>query len=208
MPASSPERDKANRDEILSAAQRLYKERDFRDISLNDIASLTTLSRPSIYNYFQSKEEIFLGLLKREYELWSSDIRGIDSPANDVTAYARALAKSLERRELLLRLMTSNLADIESNSSMNALVEFKKVFGASMDAVREATRKCMPSMKQEGLERFVLSFFPFVYGIYPYAIVTDKQREAMKKAGLDFSYRTIYEVALPGIEDLLLAGTK
>ena len=30
----------------------------------------TTFPRTSIYNYFQSKEEIFLALLKWEYDLW------------------------------------------------------------------------------------------------------------------------------------------
>lgn len=42
-----------------------------------------------------------------------------------------------------------------------------------------------------------------MYGIYPYAVVTDKQKEAMEKADVPFERLTIYDIAYSGILKLL-----
>ena len=39
--------------------------------------------------------------------------------------------------------------------------------------------------------------------IYPYTFVTDKQREAMRKAGVPFEYLTVYDITYKGILKLL-----
>ena len=43
-------------------------------------------------------------------------------------------------------------------------------------------------------ENFIYIFFPFMFGIYPYAAVTDKQKAAMKDAGVDYVYQSVYEI--------------
>ena len=75
---------------------------------------------------------------------------------------------------------------------MESLVQFKKAYGASIDAVDRLIRKFC---KDTDSEEFIYNFFPFIYGIYPYAVVTDKQKEAMKAAGVNYRYHTIYELA-------------
>lgn len=72
MPAGSVERTNARREEILNACEKLYATTNFKDITLKEIGKGTTFTRSSIYNYFHTKEEIFWGLLKREYDLWIS----------------------------------------------------------------------------------------------------------------------------------------
>jgi hypothetical protein len=37
-------------------------------------------------------------------------------------------------------------------------------------------------------------FFPFMFGIYPYTSVTDKQREAMEEADIDYVYQSVFEL--------------
>ena len=41
------------------------------------IAQITSFSRPAIYNYFETKEEIFLALFQREYDRWNEDLTAI-----------------------------------------------------------------------------------------------------------------------------------
>ena len=43
---------------------------------------------------------------------------------------------------------------------------------------------------------FIYRFFPFMFGIYPYTYVTDKQRAAMEEAGVDYVYQSVYELTL------------
>ena len=65
------------KEEIINACERLYEHNSFKDITIKLISEETTFSRPSIYNYFQTKEEIFLALFQRKYEKWIEDLQKI-----------------------------------------------------------------------------------------------------------------------------------
>ena len=60
MPKGSAQLVASRKDEIVKAVETLYQTMNFKDITLKEIADLTTFTRTSIYNYFQTKEEIFL----------------------------------------------------------------------------------------------------------------------------------------------------
>jgi TetR/AcrR family transcriptional regulator, ethionamide resistance regulator len=49
---------------ILSTAERLFEERAFADVSVDDLAKGAGLSRPTFYFYFKSKEAVLLRLLE------------------------------------------------------------------------------------------------------------------------------------------------
>ena len=59
MPKGSEELTNARKDEIINACASLYKMMGFKDITIRDIGAETSFTRTSIYNYFQTKEEIF-----------------------------------------------------------------------------------------------------------------------------------------------------
>ena len=71
MPKGSKELTASRKDEIVTACEELYKTMSFKEITIKEIGNATSFTRTSIYNYFQTKEEIFLALLQREYEHWS-----------------------------------------------------------------------------------------------------------------------------------------
>lgn len=205
MPKGSAERTAARKEEIINACEHLYQTMSFKEITLKEISEETSFSRPSIYNYFHTKEEIFLALLQREYEAWIRDLDGIIKENETLTVldFAREMSITLENREQLLKLMSMNHFDMEENSRMENLVAFKKSYGDSIKKVRECLEKFFPEISDEDKERFLYAFFPFMYGIYPYTIVSEKQREAMDSAGVDFSYHTICELAFTCIFKLL-----
>ncbi len=205
MPKGSPELTQARREEIINACAQLYENMGFKDITLKEIANFTSFTRPSIYNYFQTKEEIFLALMQREYEVWTKELNSLQpsGKSDRRLELADALAHTLERREQLLKLLSTNLTEMEDNSRMERLVEFKRVFGGSINAVRECLGRFMPEMSEGEKDDFISAFFPFVYGIYPYAAVTDKQKEAMALANISYRFLTIYEIAFIGTKGLL-----
>lgn len=193
------------REEIINACEELYKKENFKDITLKQIGEKTTFSRISIYNYFQTKEEIFLALFQREYEKWIEDLNKIYEKNERlmIEELANKLAHTIEKRPTLLKLLAMNLYDMEDNSKMEALVEFKQAYGNSIKAVKRCLDKFVTNMNEEEKTNFILSFFPFMYGIYPYAVVTAKQKEAMEKADVPFKKLTIYEIAYMGTLKLL-----
>lgn len=194
-----------NKNEILSACERLYETHNFKDITIKDIGDKITLSRPSIYNYFETKEEIFLLMFQKEYEEWTKDLKSIINNNASLTKkeFASLLAYTLENKKRLLKLLSTNMYSIEENSRIENLVEFKKAYKEAVHTVKLCINKFFPSKNENEVMEFLYTFFPFMYGIYPYTIVTDKQKVAMEKAGIDFKYYSIYEMAYNGILKLL-----
>lgn len=194
-----------NKEEILSACERLYETHNFKDITIKDIGDKITLSRSSIYNYFETKEEIFLLMFQREYEEWTKELESIINNNASLTKkeFASLLAHTLENKKRLLKLLSTNMYSIEENSRIENLVEFKKAYKEAVHTVKLCINKFFPSKSENEVMEFLYTFFPFMYGIYPYTIVTDKQKVAMEKVGIDFKYYSIYEMAYNGILKLL-----
>ncbi|MBR0281016.1 MAG: TetR/AcrR family transcriptional regulator [Oscillibacter sp.] len=207
MPKGSPELTAARKEEIIAACEKLYQSMSFKEITIQEIAKFTSFTRPSIYNYFETKEEIFLALLQKEYERWTADLEEVIAGTGRMTRdeTAQALAHSLERRTQLLKLMSMNHFDMEANSRMEQLTEFKTAFGGSMKAVERLLQKFCPEMRLENRRNFIYAFFPFIYGIYPYCVVTEQQRAAMDAADVEYVYYSIYELAYPCAKKLLEA---
>lgn len=197
MSKGSPELNASRREEIVLACARLYQTMSFKDITIAEIGKATSFTRTAIYNYFNTKEEIFLALLQREYELWVEELDEMLARHERLTKpeFAEKLARSLEHRQQLLKLMSMNHFDMEMNSRSENLTEFKRAFGKSLKAVRRCLDKFFPELSAADRENFVYAFFPFVYGIYPYAVVTQEQRLAMAAADVGFVYHSIFELA-------------
>ena len=104
------------------------------------------------------------------------------------------IAASLAGREQLLKLLSMNTYDMESNSRLDLLASFKQAYGRSMQLICILLKKFCPDMNVTDIQNFIYTFFPFMFGIYPYTAVTEKQRIAMRDAGIDYIYQTVYEL--------------
>lgn len=193
------------KEEIVKACEELYKETSFKDITIKGIGEQGKFSRTSIYYYFQTKEEIFLALFKQEYEKWINDLEKIYNQNEKLTKedFAEKLAHTIEKRKNLLKLLSMNLYDMEENSRIEELTKFKEAYGRAVKMVKKCIDKFFKEMTEEEKEKFIFSFFPFMYGIYPYAEVTEKQKEAMKNAKVPFKSQTIYKITYNGLLKLL-----
>ena len=202
MPKGSPELTASRKEEIINACEKLYQTMSFKEITLKEISVETSFSRPSIYNYFQTKEEIFLAIMQREYELWADEINTVAEKNDTMNAegFADVLALSLEKHEKLLKLLAMNHYDMEENSRPERLTEFKSAYGASLDAVRNCLRKFFPDTDTES---FIFVFLPFLFGVYPYSVATEKQLQAMREAKMDFKMHSIYEIIHSCVMQLL-----
>ncbi len=205
MPKGSPELTAARREEIITACEQLYQTMSFKEITLKEIAGATSFTRTSIYNYFHTKEEIFLALYEKEYDRWNARLLEILEGHETLSRkeLARSIASSLEERQQLLKLLSMNNYDMEANSRPECLASFKEAYGQSMKNVGRLLEKFCPGMTREEIRHFIYVFFPFMFGIYPYTTVTDKQREAMKEAQVDFVYQSIFELTYACLIQLL-----
>ena len=196
MKKGTPEQIAQKREEIINACEQLYRTMSFREITLKEIGGITSFSRPTIYNYFETKEEIFLALFKREYDRWNEQLSAIHDHNEQLTKaqLAEQIAQSLAERQQLLKLLSMNNYDMEANSRQEMLASFKQSYGESLHRVRMLLERFCPDMSVRDIQNFIYTFFPFMFGIYPYTAVTEKQKAAMEEAGINYVYHSVYEL--------------
>jgi len=184
MPKCSCETLNRKREEIIDACAGLYETMAYKDITLKEIGGCTSLTRTSIYNYFSTREEIFLALLVRDLCCWTHAIDEIGSEGEALTpaTAAEALAKTLAKRVRMLGLLSMNLADIQDNCRAERLEEFRCAAAAmtrSLESLLERT-----GLSAEGRERFLSAFSPFVFGLYPFTATNKKHEDCSIKVGV------------------------
>ena len=78
-------------DQIVSAALDLYDQIGYDKITFSKLAQGLGFSRINLYNYFRTKEELFLEVVRREYELLADDMaRSLPTEPCEMSAYVDA----------------------------------------------------------------------------------------------------------------------
>lgn len=187
MPRISKEEAEARRNEVIDSCARLYEVKGYHDITMAQIAEGVSFGRANIYNYFSCKDEAMLALLQREHERWADDLDelAIPAPTLDDKELAEGLARSLEARTQMLKLLAMNLYDMEQNSRPEALVRLKVSYARVLSSLTGVLKAARPHWDEARIVRFTFSFMPFLHGVYPYSHHTAKQLTAMREAGVN-----------------------
>ena len=205
MPKGSPELTEKRRNEILDACERAYRARGFYGVNIKEISAETSFTRPAIYNYFATKGEILLGLLGREYEGWCARLEALVPLAPGMTreALARAMAATLEDREVLLRILNKDLFEIEEDSRVERLARFKGLYLRAVTALSDILRAWRPGLGEGDCEDFCNSFCALLFGVSPFAFHTEKQKAAMRMAGVPLREPAVCELVRKSLARLL-----
>ena len=189
MPRATKEQVLRRRDEILDACDELCRETSFKEVTIKAIAARTSFSRPSIYNY----------------ERWAVELEQVRDGGErlDAEGLSCAIAHSLESHWSLLRIQSTNLYEIEENSRIERLTDFKLAFKRAMAAFDGCITAHMPDKNEERCIRLRSVFFPFLYGVFPYSEPTCKQCRAMDAAGIPYQKTSIYDIVRNCLELLL-----
>lgn len=78
------------RNAVLSTAAQLFNERGYHATSLDDIASLLQVSKPTLYYYFSSKDDILLGCVRKGLDLMRQGIESTRAAGGDSVQQLRA----------------------------------------------------------------------------------------------------------------------
>lgn len=193
------------REEIVKACRTLYQKMNFKEITIKEISEFTSFSRPSIYNYFATKESIFLEIFREEYSYWCDDMDFILSSNEKlgVDGFSKKIALTLENRPTLLKLLSMNLYDLEENCTLEDLTLFKQEYKRALDTFEKLLATYFPQMSKSDKNKFIYTFFPFMFGLYPYANATQKQKEAMTAAGIKYPKKSVYDFVYQALVTLL-----
>ena len=142
-------------------------------------------------------------MFEREYLLWCDDLGKIDADGVKADKLPERLARSLEKRTLMLKLLAVNLYDMEENSRIEQLISFKKAYGKSVKLLGDILENTFPYKTDQERRQILLTAFHFLHGVYPYAHATKKQIRAMDAVGIRHDNGSIYEISLVGLKMIL-----
>jgi AcrR family transcriptional regulator len=101
----------SRREELLSVATRLFRERGYHSVSMEDIGASAGIAGPSIYRHFASKAEILVAAGYRMADRLNVDARRVTAeaadPADALARLARSYVDTVLRSDDLLALFAS-----------------------------------------------------------------------------------------------------
>ncbi|OCB42516.1 TetR family transcriptional regulator [Mycobacterium malmoense] len=84
------------RDRILDAASKVFAAEGFAGATIDAIGQAAGFTKGAVYSNFESKDELFLALLDREFELRGEQIAiALDRNDGDTAAAAREVSRSV-----------------------------------------------------------------------------------------------------------------
>jgi AcrR family transcriptional regulator len=78
---------------ILTAAADLFREKGYRAATLDDIARRVGVSKPTLYGYFRSKEELLAAIFHRAMSLFERDLQAIRAGGDDPVTQLRRVIR-------------------------------------------------------------------------------------------------------------------
>lgn len=114
-------------DDILNRTRDLFLELNYYDITLASIAKELKISRPSIYNYFTSKEELFLSLLKQEYINCEIKLRIKFTKALPIEIFCQSFIQIFYQQNLFIKLLSLHTSVLEKNVVIIICHSLKKI---------------------------------------------------------------------------------
>jgi AcrR family transcriptional regulator len=180
----------ARRSAIITSAREMLVERNVADISLRELSDRVGLAKSNVLRYFDSREAIFLEVLDEEFHAWLTDLKTrLGRPrarkanyANEIRV-ARAVADSLEDRQLLCELIGSMAGVLERNISFDFARDFKARAMGRIAELAQLVARQLPWLPREFTEFFAEGALTLAAGMYPFSVPTEPVRAAIAELG-------------------------
>ncbi len=134
---------------ILDSAEKLFVEKGYTATSINDIAEEADFSRTSIYQYFSSKEEIYLDILERYTEPLTERLRQVTADVPTVPDKIRAFLDELRK----LKREKSNFFELYFIQRHQVEPRLPDEFRKQLNAKRRRLENVFREFYREGIEK-------------------------------------------------------
>lgn len=205
--ARKPEEKELRRRAILQAARDLAREVGPIDLGLNELGRRSGVSKPNIYRYFESREEILLRLYVEELIEVVEALEAQLRPGLGARKVAALLAREHLSRPLLCQLAGMAASILEHNISAETIAAVKGRLLAVLPRAVAALRRALPWLSEADASFALQSAELQLAALWPAANPSRAAREVLSRpefaglcadAGRDF----------PRFIEVLLAGLR
>ncbi|MBQ48878.1 MAG: hypothetical protein CMP10_15925 [Zetaproteobacteria bacterium] len=165
MAYSTEERNKKKRC-IVGAASEIFTEREYRDVSMRQIAEIANMGKATLYNFFDSKEEIFIEIYKVELELWLEEVLDIFSQQLSLQETIELLVSKHCKRKKFNKLMPLLNTVLEISLNADFLRKFKSYLLNKVVYLDTEISKLSPYLKDGDFGPFIIHYTAHFNGLY------------------------------------------
>jgi AcrR family transcriptional regulator len=135
----------ARRRDILHAARKVFARRGYKDATLEEIAEQAEFAKGTLYNYFQSKEDIFreiILLLMEDIEHIAQTAVNAGGDAREVLfRYAREAIDYYKKHEDMLKIAVREMVHVRMENDENHMTHLLKRVNRLESILAGALRK-------------------------------------------------------------------
>jgi AcrR family transcriptional regulator len=194
------------RQAILARAEDLFRERDFEEIRMSDIAASLGLAKGTLYLYFPSKESLFMTLLGALLDEAFGSLATMDASGGDaIESVARAISSGMAADPVLPRLLAELHVVLERNAPYEDALAFKRRLAASIGAAGAGLAAAVPPLTEDDGVRFILYVYAQVVGLVGQSELSPFMRRVCAEPGLGL-FKLDFEESVRDSARALLAG--
>lgn len=158
--------------EILVAVRELLADREFGEVSVQEIADRAGVAKGTIFLYYATKETLGLALLEELLAAWWDDVEQRLSALNGTgspSTVAAGLRRSLEHRDALLHLLAMMSSVLEANAEKEAGLRFRRRLREGAARIGKAFEQSLAFLRPgDGMEA-ALTLHALLMGIHQLA---------------------------------------
>ena len=177
----------ARKQEILAAAKEQFMTMSYGSITLATIAEKTSISRPSIYHYYDKKESVFADLIIQEYREWGEQMEPLLGRRCSQEQFCQTMTDILWGHETLLKLLSLHLPIWDPGYDDSMLRHFVKETQPFQNILKEVVAFQFPDAGSKERTMFLIQFSIYCNSLYETKYIAQNQMDAIREMRfLDF----------------------
>ncbi len=199
--AKSKEDKLKKRNRLIEEAYRQYKKKDFDAIKIADLAKNCQVAKGTVFNYFESKEALFLLLLIKEYGKWYDGLAAkvVDVDALDTGTVQRILLQyvsgTVTTNQTLFRLIGLSHSRLEHNVSLRMAEQYRRFLNERITGLSRIMMEKTANMTMVQSIKLMMSLHSIFVGQVQMATLPDVMLKELPMDELE-AYEINFEVTV------------
>ncbi len=205
--ARKPEEKEIRRQAILKAARRLVREVGSLEFSLSELGRRSRVSKPNIYRYFETREEVLLSVWVEEVAELTTALEAALAavPVGDSAGVVGAIVGAFASQPMVCELTSICAPVLERNLTVEPIVAAKQTLAALSQTIAGLLHARLPTLPLADCGWLAASTATYVAGLWPAAQPGKNAEEAYARPALA-GMKPLFERDLRRFLEVLLRG--
>ncbi|MCK9322569.1 MAG: TetR/AcrR family transcriptional regulator [Candidatus Methanomethylophilaceae archaeon] len=189
--ARSKENKEKRFSDILDVSVELYDKLRYPGLTFEEISKRLNITRPAIYKYFKTKDEILVEILLRDFSRLCDDLLDNFNPSVEYTKeeVAALWTDVMMKNKRVMDVLSLHSSSIEKMISAEYNSGPESIIKKYIEILKELTKRLIPGIDDDTAVDFILYQISFAVGLYPFMKIKMNDSDPNKEI---FRFNRIY----------------